>query len=558
MYFSSKTLFVVSLPLLLLSSCEDFDFEKHYPDYGDKLKKEYTKNWIKEFGEIDPNQDWNMATRAEITVGAAGDYQIFAKSTGKIVGDYKNVSAGAKLGVDVLETEEELIVSNGCVAEIVKIGGVVFNGTRTTHIKSDGEIKVSVAKDENGVDKYIEFNQAAAIVWMDILPEGGTNKGKITQNFQFVSTGEFTIYPIYWNTSARNTLGLYFLDNSGIKQEVPIYTVHPSPNDEVSDPELQYQSNGTWIDVKGSVNGGPNPYNGNSNQYFSESETYRSRGITVTIPKGTVFGMYLDNLAYPYSGSKTTLYSEQQYNVDNEVYAGTFFIGDDMYLSFEDWIKSTGGDFDFNDMIFRFVGNKPIPVDKDSESWILACEDLGSTDDIDFNDLVLKVTHTSGQTTAKIQPLAAGGTLQSRYCFGPQDNQKVEIHHAFGESDHETGQYPMINTGSTKNGKTLSLPQPTTWTVSESFSLTTNDIGGIFIEVDQNDGQKEVKTITIKPTGKGTDAAPQMILVPDGWYWPRERVSIIDAYPNFKNWSGNASISDWFKMAAFDELVCQQ
>ena len=52
-----------------------------------------------------------------------------------------------------------------------------------------------------------------------------------------------------------------------------------------------------------------------------------------------------------------------------------------------------------------------------------------------------------------------------------------------------------------------------------------------------------------------TGYVPQMILVPGDWNWPRERVSIIDAYPGFKDWSGNAQNFNWQNSKVADKVI---
>ena len=86
-----------------------------------------------------------------------------------------------------------------------------------------------------------------------------------------------------------------------------------------------------------------------------------------------------------------------------------------------------GGDHDVNDMMFFInakikdediieMKNKPEP-----QSWLLAVEDLGNIGDFDFNDLVVKISHVSGDRHITVEPLASGGTLPIRLFYKDND-----------------------------------------------------------------------------------------------------------------------------------------
>lgn len=181
------------------------------------------------------------------------------------------------------------------------------------------------------------------------------------------------------------------------------------------------------------------------------------------------------------------------------------------------------------------IGNTPdtppAPT-TESQSWIIACEDLGSTDDYDFNDIVFKVSHVAGQNVATVTPLAAGGIYESHILF---NNVALgETHQMLGAKATE-GNYPMINTSSiTATGTSQTVTVPT------DFSLA-NSMGGFGITVKTNDNINAV-IITAPDAGE----APQMFCVPGTWAWPTERTKIQEAYPNFADWNGNSNNIEWY------------
>lgn len=330
---------------------------------------------------------------------------------------------------------------------------------------------------------------------------------------------------------------------------------------------------------------------------------WRARGMHIDIEAGTPFGMYIrtqstapkeDEVGIVIGKDEyTRFYSNSERNPDQMsadgvlspcVHASTY-----MYtapsgiqyrvLGFEDWINngatetSNVSDLDLNDMMFFIASDNsyeiPDVVDQDPGEeieWLIACEDLGNKDDFDFNDVVFSVRHVSGQTTAVITPLAAGGTLETYLC---RDGQPIspEWHTLFGVTDFRQ----MINTSISSNhvaGHSFEI------TVDENFSLSPleltegkelgteimkQNMGGLYVQVIRPDGTRDDIT---SPTRSGE--APQMFLVAqvyhkvneDGtedegnfsykWQWPIERHAIELAYPRFTDWlQDSKSNADW-------------
>ena len=218
------------------------------------------------------------------------------------------------------------------------------------------------------------------------------------------------------------------------------------------------------------------------------------------------------------------------------------------FLGFEDG----GNDEDLNDIVFWVQGQyttpePPITVpdpdplpEPQSESWIIACEDLGNTDDIDFNDVVFSVSHTAGETTAKVTPLAAGGVLPSNIYHG--GNNLGEIHNLInGAQPNANGQYSMLNTGSKGTpGSAITI------TVPADYSVTNH---GFTVKVkDQNE------SIVLESAEIGT--APQMLVLPGEWAWPTERTPIGIAFPMFVDWSKAANTAiNWYKSPVEGKVV---
>ena len=777
---------------LLMVSCSDYD--NGYTESAIKFSEEFKKA----YGDIDPEQDWNLAERATVTVNTQheSNIKIYALRGNEytIVGDYQGVNGTRVLGFDMVEGTTSILVSDGVTGEKTVPGGVVaFTGasTRTVLSPSDNKIqvtKMTQAEEVNGITYpafRITTNEELHGIF-EAVPQSGENwnNGKVTDDFDFISTGSFIIYPSYWYTISNNTLGIYYYDEDGkTKHDVDIYRMHDGSSGELwytnggvgketfsagegsGGPKattangwtldntgqdyfnfqvqtttyvdgcsmsgnfmeywrssskglgnatisktftgftanseylvkvkarLRNQTNtstenlgtvtftangvsvnmtdanncskevvdnqgnlysdmfGTktmWVTCNADDNGnisvefnlqdvnnanwfsfnelqfmkaaGNDEYQHGDNNSLISTALAMGQGIKVDIPVGRKFGMYLRKTDDSYR-----FYSESKWNAKNSSlqgtsrwntpcpnnYASTFYVGDQMFLGFEDWPGPAQGDFDLNDMIFAFDGCKPIVLNEDPETntWLLVCEDLGGSFDTDYNDVIFRVEHVSGKSTAKITPMAAGGTLASYIVFNDptqgattKDYVVGEIHQMFnGVGKEESGLYSPINAYSRyeNSGPTVEIPVHENWTIAYNVdadqytyaNLVANNgdfkgvnMGGFCIltlpsgtEVSDNPSVNDLlvnaKASVIAAPGKGD--APYILCLPytytkvEGaktntyvWAWPQELCTICSAtysngkynganggaYLDFGAWvSDYTSHKDWYK-----------
>lgn len=281
------------------------------------------------------------------------------------------------------------------------------------------------------------------------------------------------------------------------------------------------------------------PYN--PNDYSNHSGSYTEVNYSYSLPELNKRINHLDQKDW--NTTKPT-YDPTR----GAIKAASWTFNGQTFLGFEDG----GGDEDLNDIVFWVQGqyNTPEPPitvpdpdplpEPQSESWIIACEDLGNTDDIDFNDVVFSVSHTAGETTAKVTPLAAGGVLPSNIYHG--GNNLGEIHNLInGAQPNANGQYSMLNTGSKGTpGSAITI------TVPADYSVTNH---GFTVKVkDQNE------SIVLESAEIGT--APQMLVLPGEWAWPTERTPIGTAFTMFGDWSKAANTAiDWYKSPVEGKVV---
>lgn len=201
-------------------------------------------------------------------------------------------------------------------------------------------------------------------------------------------------------------------------------------------------------------------------------------------------------------------------------------------------------DHDMNDILFEVKGS--FAIDRQDlghrtkvQSWVVACEDLGSTDDFDFNDVVFGVSHLTSDeddaSTLVIKPLAAGGTLKVQLCMnGEPVGDGRHWNEYFGHQSH----HDIINVTGNASRPVESEEIVITEGIPKDFSLSSGsfreNMGGFSLRVFDDEGNHV--TSVKAPGTQGDDAvSPQMILLPVNWSWPREMVAIHDAYPGTHN-----------------------
>lgn len=204
-------------------------------------------------------------------------------------------------------------------------------------------------------------------------------------------------------------------------------------------------------------------------------------------------------------GYKSTLDSKMHYLYTIQYINGSYYVGLDYEATGQNPNQQEAADGFYNDWILKISP----AIYKNTERII--AEDLGVSDDFDFNDVVFDVATNKGATIVTLQ--AAGGTLPL-YIGGK------EVHELFGVSTST-----MVNTGNTEKAPVI-------------FRLPAG-------EVDIVVKDQKVGTYTLRADiGK----APQKICVPTTYEWTTERQSIESKYPKFSEWTGNTEI-DWLSSA---------
>lgn len=179
-------------------------------------------------------------------------------------------------------------------------------------------------------------------------------------------------------------------------------------------------------------------------------------------------------------------------------------------------------DWDMNDVVFLVYGQKiPKPIEitegttvYDSRTVRYMVEDLGSTDDFDFNDIVIDVTENKAKT-----PVYTNGVLTS-WNEG-ETTQKAVIRHLGGT-------LPFLLTIGNKQ-----LPEMGGQSTFQTSPNTEYDVTGwninshnISVQVQQKDNQGVYNNVVFPRAGE----APMIIAVDPSQNWMPERQSVPESW----------------------------
>jgi len=385
-----------------------------------------------------------------------------------------------------------------------------------------------------------------------------------TQNYKIITmkAGEISLINIYKNTGGNAALIYYYVDKGATTDDLK------KADKYVLIPNFDYLEEG---------------YKKFRLTYYDPNNDYKP---TYMFPEGKEihFALMRGENAGPFTGKRWINYVDEQniyamgfnaslcmfsdVELNEEVYkqkswdvlssAALYSTHGVNILSFEDWggkivtnpdgthSQSGGSSIDWNDVAFIVDADnvEELPSIDKVQSWTLAFEDLGATDDFDFNDVVLRITKNDTEQNGNVSSsinvdlCAAGGMLPTTVFFGTEN--LGEVHEKFG-----VGEEVMVNTG----GVSKPVVSLMTGRVVEP-GFTISDNARQFKIVVSDDDTKEITL----PAATGV--APQAICIPGKWAWPTERTNISDAYTDFGAWGANyLANQNWYKTPAADKVV---
>lgn len=183
----------------------------------------YARAFIKEFGLVKPSNSFNIATKSNVKVVTQSPTRV--KITAIVDGreylfaDYSAVDGSQDISFDLPKGVTDIFIRANGKKIPAKVGGTVnlnyanINRSSSSRGKSEQESDIKVTL----TDDILFASSSKVIRYREKLPEGEYNVGKVTNDFLYVSTGPFYIYPVYYNTSRymSNIIGIYYYDKNG-------------------------------------------------------------------------------------------------------------------------------------------------------------------------------------------------------------------------------------------------------------------------------------------------------------------------------------------------------
>ena len=158
-----------------------------------------------------------------------------------------------------------------------------------------------------------------------------------------------------------------------------------------------------------------------------------------------------------------------------------------------------------------------------------AFEDMGTSDDFDFNDVVVRVSNPDANGVSTVELCAIGGTLQQKvFCGNEQLGEEVHTYGAFGDNTKKFVKMPLAVLG------TVTVPEGETVDKLDIKILVTKKNGEEVLVEAPKQGEAPFRvTVTGNAEGK--------------WFWANERTNINDAYNKFANWAVDMTTdTDWY------------
>ncbi|MBE6259167.1 MAG: hypothetical protein E7103_14640 [Prevotella sp.] len=430
---------VASLAVMSLAACSNNDLYDEGVVAANKTaekQKSYENNFVKKYGEIDPNQTWDFTSGATLSTTRAG-------------APHTQVYMQDLYGLDFTKSQNIAI----------------YNAIKTQ------------------------------------LPDNVEKTGK---KAVLIAPGNpFVIYPLTTQGSWKHTL------------------------------YVKVGNQGTWLYQKTWGNFDNPVCNGMTVGYNLLRQPVKANmyGILINAPAGTRIEVYLK-----IEGQKTAVGTGTGNAIivdaggaKPEVPNGLKGYDDVKYIGIEDNIN--GGDKDYNDVVLAMLGYPNVPVEKPivdnktyTETTTLSkrymVEDLGETDDFDFNDIVIDVEE---ETTTTHTVTLTDGEITSDVVSGTSKTQKAILR-------HRGGIYPF----SVKIGNSYT---------SDEFPGVLSDDPNEEITIPENAWDSEANNISLNVRDTNTGAVviipfamkgevPMMVAMDTSIEWMPERKAVSKSWFN--------------------------
>ena len=254
-------------------------------------------------------------------------------------------------------------------------------------------------------------------------------------------------------------------------------------------------------------------------------------GVHITAPVGTPVEVYLDKINNGAAASASTA-TGCAIIIDTEVKPEGVPLKDNSIVQYIGMEDRYDYDFDYNDMVMVMVGNPDTPptIKIENDSYDIKTnitkrymiEDLGATDDFDFNDIVVDVTENTTEKHRVTYELNAAGErvkLIKDIVYRTDKSQKATIRHLGGilpftlkVGNTDFGEMEGQLDKDVKIEKNVSGWNPET----NNISISVKQKNGVYVEIKFPRAGDVPMIIAVEPT---QEWMPERQCVPKDWFY---------------------------------------
>ncbi len=374
MYLNFKTL-VGALAVLSLASCSKndvFDAQQAAANEIAQKKTTFENNFVAKYGQVAPTQSWDFSTNQQ-RLGTRGYSEIKTQPAKGLEFNptYDVVEKKGKYYLDNRKFGNNQAIYDNVIAQLP-------NGKKYENVK-----KATLVAPSNSFTIYPISVQ-----------------GQWTHDL-FVKVGDADPVKVYSKTWTDDSRA--YVNGEVLAADLkPVYKTETYEEEVFVWDHIPYFGHYETVEKTREVF---------DHYEYEATSTVSMPGLYVEAPIGTPIEIYLGNVKSGNYAQKTVGTSTGNVvYVDGKgaVPAGIEIREDAIikYVGIEDVL--TGGDGDYNDVVLAIVGNPDVPkeiiIENDEYQVPVSLtkrymmEDLGSTDDFDFNDVVVDVTETTVYT----------------------------------------------------------------------------------------------------------------------------------------------------------------
>lgn len=530
LHLSSLAIAAVAMAITL-NSCQDYEYGFTEEEiHQDAVQREYNKEFLKAFPEVDPDHTW-MCEPDVYTSGLATRATANLEQP-KFTGEYQDVS----------------IEETWAVLEYMKEGQPNGDGVKATvnfEYYAVEETTYEIIPMFWG-EKFCKYNDVG-FYYID-------DNGRHTIDMNANVKGFWTDRPNQNQTVDGKKGDIFIVYKDGYREPMP-ETSHP-----IGKVTTGYEKDPkNYADLTKDCwnhKGYPCEYCGGTGKVGIDH--IEMPKFTITVPAGIKWGLCLTTQRNQNDKNDlVTWYSNADYNVNKVPAAASFTYAGVSYVSFEDApdpygcnIPNGDGnhqcghgdphkyghyDHDYNDIVLC-ITPRPIESTYDYKTVRVMCEDLGGTFDWDFNDLVYDLKyetdgHSLNQVIVTLR--AIGGTLP---IYAIADGQTINLHERKGQQPNKDGLYePILERLDIELFKFTNLTNEE----KKDFRKT---VYRIKIKVQDSEYNYHI----IKFPDEGGDKIPQCFMTSTGTAWSPELVNIKETYPQFTSWVADQGTNNWW------------